>query len=196
MAFLAAHPAVLFGLIEGAVVSLLLRAPSTVGAMHIVGFHTGIAGLAVLVRLAIHRGALPAAVAVQVLLGSVTIAFLAVLIALFRGQLKKSQWHVGEQPHGWSTKPTLLAHIRISKVISVIDPVVTHFKLRHFLPDVVSWIIGIYPEYGQWSGWQSVDLIMQFSKAAQGVRNQFSATAKWRICYNHQSIGTGKWDIL
>lgn len=100
MAFLAAHPAVLFGLVEGAVVPLLLRAPSTVGAMHIVGFHAGIAGLAVLVRLAIHRGALPAAVAVQVLLGRVTIAFLAVLIALFRGQLKKLQWHVGEQPHG------------------------------------------------------------------------------------------------
>jgi len=83
VAFLIAQPAALFGLVEGAVVTLFLGAPPAVGAVHVVGFHANIAGLTVPICLAIHRGTFPTAVTVKVSVGRVAVTLLAVFIALF-----------------------------------------------------------------------------------------------------------------
>jgi len=82
VAFLIAQPAALFGLVEGAVVTLFLGAPPAVGAVHVVGFHANIAGLTVPICLAIHRGTFPTAVTVKVSVGRVAVTLLAVFIAL------------------------------------------------------------------------------------------------------------------
>jgi len=75
-------------------------------------------------------------------------------------------------------------------VIGVVYTVVAHFHLGHFLPYVVSRIVGIYPEYGQWRGRQLVDSVVEFPEAAQGVGNQFSSTAKWGIRHYQQLFWT------
>jgi len=83
VALLVAQPAALFGLVEGAVVTLFLGAPSAVGAVHVVGFHADIAGLTVPICLTVHRGTFPTPIAVKVPVGRAAVTLLAVFIALF-----------------------------------------------------------------------------------------------------------------
>lgn len=83
---LAAQPAELFALVEGALMTLSLCASSAIGAVHVVGLDARVAEIAMPVRLAVYRGTLSTRIAVKILLGGITVALLTVLIALLQWQ--------------------------------------------------------------------------------------------------------------